>query len=129
MNIFQKPQPKQIPLDPRWRIWAEAVVKENTTLAGRKWAGKNKLFRRAEYETGLKRLTVMGFLHFRGERQGYRPWRGRGWQYIINMSRGLVTIPPPLLETTSPRPGAAVKRAGQKMHRVGAEKSTEEEQG
>lgn len=118
---------KQI-TDPRWRIWAEALVQENSTLAGRKWSGKGKLFRRLEYETGIKRLAALGFLAFR-KKLGYQPKRGRGWQYIIYMSRGMVGLPPPLLETTVPKNNSAVRRAGQQihsdLHRESAQKYTE----
>lgn len=117
--------------DPRWKLWAEALVTENCTLSIRKWSGKGKLFRRLEYERGIKCLLSYGFLAFRGERFGYRPKRARGWQYIIYMARGSVGLPPPLLETSSARFGSSVRRTGQRIHsekhRENAEKYTENE--
>ncbi len=95
--------------DLRWREWARGVC-EGTTLSQRKWAGKDRTFRRAEYEEGMRLLEAAGVLSFL-DKQGYRPRRGRGWEYIQHLARGMAEFPPPLLGTTSPRITSTVRRA------------------
>lgn len=96
-------------LDPRWQSWAQGIC-EGASLAQRKWSGRDRPFRRSEYEDGLRRMAAHGYLILL-EKRGYRPNRAGGWRFVLEMSRGMAQLPPPPLGTSSPQKNIPVRRA------------------